>query len=144
VTCAEFHELVMHYALGALDDAERETCEAHLRQAAHPGCFEALRKASAAVALVPASLEPVAPAAGTWAAIEGALGRESDAAIADRGPTPIRARGPRRRPRDPDRSVRLQPRETSAIGEIRWYSFFAAHRSIGNCCHLGIAGHHTD
>ncbi|HWU90341.1 MAG TPA: anti-sigma factor [Kofleriaceae bacterium] len=96
MTCAEFHELVMHYALGALDDAERETCEAHLRQAAHPGCFEALRKASAAVALVPASLEPVAPAAGTWAAIEGALGRESDAAIADRGPTPIRARGPRR------------------------------------------------
>ncbi len=33
---------------------------------------------------------------------------------------------------------------TGAIGEIRWYSSLAAHRSIGDYGHFGAAGHHPD
>ncbi|HEX4420247.1 MAG TPA: anti-sigma factor [Kofleriaceae bacterium] len=73
MTCAEFQELVMQYALGSLDDDERAACEAHQRQAAHQGCLEALRRASAAVAMIPGALEPVAPAPATWGAIESAI-----------------------------------------------------------------------
>jgi anti-sigma-K factor RskA len=98
VTCAELQELVMQYALGVLDDDDRAACEAHLRQATHEGCLEALRKASAAVALIPSSLEPVAPAVGTWTAIEGAIGEVTHAAIDGQGDTtPVRARPSRRR-----------------------------------------------
>lgn len=73
MTCAEFQERAMDYALGVLDAAERAACEAHLREPAHTGCREALRRATAAVALIPNALEPVAPAPATWAAIEGRL-----------------------------------------------------------------------
>lgn len=95
--CAEFKELAMDYALGVLDEAERMACDAHLRETAHEGCLEALRKATAAVALIPSALEQVAPGARTWAGIEREIERSIGAATAmsdvrQSGPAPARAR----------------------------------------------------
>ena len=70
MTCAEFREIAALHALGALDAAERAAAEAHLAEATHDGCFEALRQASTGMEALARSLPPVRPQAGTWAAIE--------------------------------------------------------------------------
>lgn len=70
MTCAEFKELAAVFALGALDPTERAAAEAHLAEATHEGCFEALRQASAGVEALARTLPAPRPPASTWGAIE--------------------------------------------------------------------------
>jgi anti-sigma-K factor RskA len=92
MTCGDFKDRAMQYALGVLDADERAACEAHLRQAEHDGCLEALRDARAAVALIPAALDPVPPAPETWTSIERRIAAASPAQAA----APAAAPRPRR------------------------------------------------
>lgn len=70
MTCAEFKELAAVFALGALDPTERAAAEAHLAEATHEGCFEALRQASTGVEALARTLPAPRPPASTWGAIE--------------------------------------------------------------------------
>ena len=70
MTCAEFKELAAAFALGGLDPAEQAAAEAHLAEAAHEGCFEALRQASAGLEALARTLPAPRPAAEIWRAIE--------------------------------------------------------------------------
>ena len=70
MTCAEFKELAVVFALGALDPTERAAAEAHLAEATHEGCFEALRQASTGVEALARTLPAPRPPASTWGAIE--------------------------------------------------------------------------
>jgi anti-sigma-K factor RskA len=70
VTCEEFQALAPAYAIGALDAGERIACDAHLAEAEHRGCHEALTLAREAGTLMAESLSPVAPSPETWARIE--------------------------------------------------------------------------
>lgn len=73
MTCAEFQELVALHALDALEPAERAEAEAHLAEAAHQGCIEALARARGAAAALARALPP-APADETlWRRIERRL-----------------------------------------------------------------------
>jgi len=74
VTCAELKELVGAYAIGALSPDEKAACDAHLASAQpHDGCWEALRAANEAAALVALSVPPVEPSPQLWSAIESKL-----------------------------------------------------------------------
>src|SRR5262249_6001643 len=66
MTCAEFKELCGAFALGALDEDERAACEAHLAEAAHEGCPEALDVARSTVNALPLALPPVRPRPEIW------------------------------------------------------------------------------
>lgn len=72
MTCAEFKEVCAAYALGAVDEAERAACEAHLAEPTHEGegCGEALAAAQATVNALPLALAPVRPRPEMWAEIE--------------------------------------------------------------------------
>ncbi len=70
MTCAEFKELAAVLALGALDPAERAAAEAHLAEASHEGCFEALQQASTGVEALARTLPSPRPPAAIWSAIE--------------------------------------------------------------------------
>ena len=70
MTCAEFKELAAVLALGALDPTERAAAEAHLAEASHEGCFEALQQASAGMEALARTLPAPRPDAGIWRVIE--------------------------------------------------------------------------
>jgi anti-sigma-K factor RskA len=74
VTCAEFRDLAALYALGALDAAEQAAAEAHLEEAEHEGCLEALREASRGVVAAARSLPPAGADDKLWGRIESRLG----------------------------------------------------------------------
>lgn len=77
MTCAEFKELAAVFALGALEMPERALAEAHLAEATHEGCFEALRQASAGVEALARTLPAPRPDAGLWRAIEARVAPRS-------------------------------------------------------------------
>jgi anti-sigma-K factor RskA len=79
MTCAEFKELVQALALGALEPDEAAACEAHLSAAGvdHDGCHAELERAREAVALLGASLPPIAPDPRLWTAIEKSVGTDA-------------------------------------------------------------------
>lgn len=66
MTCAEFKELCGAFALDALDEDERAACEAHLAEAAHEGCREALDAARSTVNAIPLALPPMRPRPEIW------------------------------------------------------------------------------
>lgn len=70
MTCADFKELAAVFALGALDPLERAAAEAHLAEATHQGCFEALAEASAGMEALARTLPSPRPDAGIWRDIE--------------------------------------------------------------------------
>jgi anti-sigma-K factor RskA len=70
MTCAEFRELAALYALGALSAEEKAAADAHLAEATHEGCVEALAQASAGTDSLAKSLVPSRPDARVWRAIE--------------------------------------------------------------------------
>ena len=74
MTCEEFLALAPGLALGALDPEERVACEAHLREALHRGCPEALDRARATTAALAGALAPVRPPGAVWDAIAGRAG----------------------------------------------------------------------
>ena len=73
MTCAEFKEMVGAFALGLLEETERDACAAHVGSGAiHPGCRAALAKARDVACWLAAGL-PMAgrsPAPGVWRTIE--------------------------------------------------------------------------
>ncbi len=78
MTCAELKEQCAAWALGALEADEQAAAQAHLAGAGpHEGCHEALAQARRTIDALGAALPPEAPAAGTWAAIERAIGAEA-------------------------------------------------------------------
>ena len=77
MTCAEFKDLAAVFALGALDPAERAAAEAHLAEATHEGCFEALRQASAGFEALARTLPAPRPDAGIWRVIEARVAPRS-------------------------------------------------------------------
>ncbi|HKA86982.1 MAG TPA: anti-sigma factor [Haliangiales bacterium] len=81
MTCAEFKELAALYALGGLDADERAACDAHLAEAKHDGCLQALADASAAIEALGGDLPEVPPGPHVWKGIERRIGL---AAIAPR------------------------------------------------------------
>ncbi len=88
MTCAELKQLLAAHALGALDAEDRAAVAAHLAEATHEGCREALAEAERTVRALGAALPPVAPDPGTWAAIEKQIGTT---AAASAGPPSARA-----------------------------------------------------
>jgi anti-sigma-K factor RskA len=74
VTCGELKELAALYVLGALDAAEQAACDAHLAQAKHEGCFEALAGASAAMEALGSDLPEIPPGPHVWKGIEQRIG----------------------------------------------------------------------
>lgn len=80
MTCAEFKEHAQALALGALDPAERQACEAHLAEPiAHDGCREALARALDTVALLAAAAPAERPGPGLWRSIEREIGAAAGA-----------------------------------------------------------------
>ena len=77
MTCAEFKELAAVFALGALEAPERAAAEAHLAEATHEGCFEALRQASSGLEALARTLPSPRPDAGIWRAIEARVAPRS-------------------------------------------------------------------
>lgn len=82
--CATFKEMAALLALGALEEKERQACEAHLAEARHDGCVEALAEAMASVSSL--DEEVPSPAPHVWANIAGRI-----------APSAARLRGVRRR-----------------------------------------------
>ena len=74
MTCAEFKEVAALYALGALDPAERAACDAHLAEAKHDGCVDALAQAFAAVEAIGGDLPEVPPGPHVWKKVEERIG----------------------------------------------------------------------
>jgi anti-sigma-K factor RskA len=74
MTCADFRELAALYTLGALSPAEQAEADAHLAEASHEGCFEALRDASAGTEALAKSLVPTKPDERVWRGIESHIG----------------------------------------------------------------------
>src|SRR5476651_1066739 len=74
MTCAEFLELADACAISALEPDEQKAAEAHLAQAGHQGCPEALARARRGWDALATSLEPVPPHARVWAGIEARIG----------------------------------------------------------------------
>ena len=66
VTCEQYQDLMLPYAAGALDPAEREALRAHLASGC-PRCAVELAEAEATVAQLPLALDPIAPSAGARA-----------------------------------------------------------------------------
>ncbi len=82
MTCAEFKALAPAWALGSLDEAEGQACEAHLASPRlHEGCESALAHAHQAAQLLVQSLVPVIPPETVWDEIERRLARETDASV---------------------------------------------------------------
>ena len=78
MTCADFKELAAAgLALGALDPAERTAAEAHLLEASHQGCFEALQQASLGVEALARTLPMPRPEAANWRVIEARVAPRS-------------------------------------------------------------------
>lgn len=74
MNCADFVELSGLYALDALSPAEQADAAAHLEDAHHDGCFEALRRAAAGTEVLARSLVPVKPGDALFRQIEARLG----------------------------------------------------------------------
>jgi len=66
VTCDQCQDLLLSYAAGALDPAEREAVRAHVA-AGCPRCAVELAEAEATVAQLPLALDPITPSAGARA-----------------------------------------------------------------------------
>jgi anti-sigma-K factor RskA len=89
VTCAEFKELAPAWALGSLDEAESQACEAHLATPRfHEGCESTIAQADQAAQVLAWALAPDAPSETAWEAIEEQLGEEADAAMRKASPMP--------------------------------------------------------
>jgi anti-sigma-K factor RskA len=73
VTCAEFKELAAGLAMGTVSEAERAACEAHLAEASHEGCREALADAQRVAEALARSVPPVRPPPALWESIAGRL-----------------------------------------------------------------------
>src|SRR5262249_42306273 len=73
VTCAEFKDLAGALALDALDEEERAAALAHLAQAAHEGCHEALARARTTAGLLSGALADVEPSPLVWRRIASRL-----------------------------------------------------------------------
>jgi hypothetical protein len=73
MTCAEFQEQAALLALGALSPEEVALAEAHLAEARHAGCLEALRRASDGIEVLARSLESARPDERVWRGIEARL-----------------------------------------------------------------------
>ncbi len=73
MTCAEFQELAGLMAMGALAPEELAQAEAHLAEARHSGCVEALRLAADGVEVLARSLVPTRPDERVWRGIEARL-----------------------------------------------------------------------
>jgi len=74
MTCAEFKELAGAVALDALDPEERAAAFAHLAEARHEGCPEALARATAAARLLSGALPDVQPPDRVWRRISARTG----------------------------------------------------------------------
>ena len=82
MTCEEFKALAPAWALGALEEEEREACQAHLASPRlHEGCESALARARQAAQLLAQGLRPVVPPETVWNAIERRLAQETEAAV---------------------------------------------------------------
>lgn len=69
MTCAEFKELAGALALDALDPDEGAAARAHLAEARHEGCHEALARATAAARLLSGALPDLQPPDRVWRGI---------------------------------------------------------------------------
>lgn len=71
--CATFKELVGLMALGALDGEERALAQAHLAQANHEGCLEALAAAMEGASVLDGDGPVEPPSANVWTSIARAI-----------------------------------------------------------------------
>jgi len=74
MTCTEFKELAGALALDALDPDDRAAARAHLAEARHEGCLEALERATAAARLLSGALPEVQPPGRVWRRIAARIG----------------------------------------------------------------------
>ena len=74
MNCTEFKAIASSLALGACDADERAQAEAHLAEAKHDGCFEALHDANDAAALLAKMDPPLQPAPEIWDRVNAGLG----------------------------------------------------------------------
>jgi anti-sigma-K factor RskA len=71
--CTEFKAIAASFAIGACDPDEEDAADAHLSSAEHDGCFEELRKATDAAALLSKLDPPLRPDPQVWDRIAGTL-----------------------------------------------------------------------
>ena len=74
MTCEEFLELAAAYTRGILDDGERAACVAHLAEAEHRGCLDAVADARDISSKLVVTLPVPQPSPDVWRAIESRLG----------------------------------------------------------------------
>jgi hypothetical protein len=86
MTCEQFKEMAAAYALGILDEEERQACALHLEsERDHRGCQAALREAEQVSAHLGAALPAGSrPPSGVWRAIDARLSPGSRPAPPDR------------------------------------------------------------
>jgi len=73
MTCEEFLELAAAYTLGIVDEAERAACTAHLGEATHRGCLEAVTEAHDISAKLAVTVPARPPSADLWRSIESRI-----------------------------------------------------------------------
>lgn len=66
MNCEEFKAIAASYALSACDPKEQDAADAHLREAKHDGCFEALRDANEAALALSRLDPPIRPSRELW------------------------------------------------------------------------------
>jgi anti-sigma-K factor RskA len=94
MNCADFKAVAASFALGACNDEERVAAEAHLREASHDGCMEALREASEGAALLAKIDPPLRPDPVLWERLAAeAFGEAAPELPQKRAPVPLWAYG---------------------------------------------------
>jgi anti-sigma factor RsiW len=106
VTCDQCQDLLLSYAAGALDPAEREAVRAHVAGGC-PRCAVELAEAEATVSQLPLALDPITPSAGAHAKL-----MERMNASAPSQPAPS--------------SMRIAPETAAAPARRSWWSYAAA------------------
>jgi hypothetical protein len=105
VTCDQCQDLLLPYAAGALDPAEREAVRAHVA-AGCPRCAVELAEAEATVAQLPLALDPITPSAGARAKLMDRV----NASTANQAAPPMR----------------IASEMTAAPARRSWWSYAAA------------------
>jgi anti-sigma-K factor RskA len=83
MTCEEFLDLAAAYTLGIVDEAERAACTAHLAEASHRGCLEAVADARDISVKLAVTLPARPPSAALWGAIESRITRSGSHSDSD-------------------------------------------------------------